>query len=299
LALALIAGATLVGFYALDRFQHRFVRAGPDLLKLLPDGDATVFYARLAALRRAGMLSLLATAKPAQDPEYESFVRSTRFDYTKDLDAIAGSANEQGTFVALKGRFDWDRIRSYVSKQGGTCADDICQLRGSSPGNWIGTRRIQPDVMAIAFGSGKSLIRAIHPGEQSLVQPLPPQALWIKLAPHLLKNPALLPAAMRIFLISLQPARSVMLALGPAPTGSTDAFEIELNALCPSPVTADIIRKQLEIQTKILKLELAHEHVPPNPADLTGLLTSGTFDANGNEVRGDWRVRKELLKALQ
>jgi hypothetical protein len=74
---------------------------------------------------------------------------------------------------------------------------------------------------------------------------------------------------------------------------------IDLSAQCSSAVAADTVRKQLEIETKMLKLELAHEHAQPNPADLTGLLTSGTFDVSGREVRGEWPVKKELLNALQ
>jgi hypothetical protein len=49
----------------------------------------------------------------------------------------------------------------------------------------------------------------------------------------------------------------------------------------------------------MLKLELAHEHAQPNPADLTGLLTSGRFETKGSDVTGGWPVRKELLKTLQ
>jgi hypothetical protein len=49
----------------------------------------------------------------------------------------------------------------------------------------------------------------------------------------------------------------------------------------------------------MLQLELARENQQPNPADLTGLLTSGTFQSGNNHVFGTWPVRKELLKALE
>jgi hypothetical protein len=49
----------------------------------------------------------------------------------------------------------------------------------------------------------------------------------------------------------------------------------------------------------MLKLQLAQEHQQPNPADLTGLLTSGSFGAEGKQVSGEWRVSKDLLKTLQ
>jgi hypothetical protein len=72
-----------------------------------------------------------------------------------------------------------------------------------------------------------------------------------------------------------------------------------LDAVCPNKVTADTIRNQLELQTKLLKLELARERQQPNPADLTGLLTAGSFQVVNRHVIGTWPVRNELLKTLQ
>lgn len=293
----MIAAATLLALYAIDRFQHRFVRSDEDLLALLPDGDSTISFARVDLLRRAGMLQLIADGR-ATDHEYQAFVRATRFDYTRDVDALAGSVSERGTLIVVRGRFDWPRIETYVRKQGGMCSAQTCSLRSSRSETWISMIRLQSDVIGVALGKERSLVGTIHPGQQAAPQPVPAQPVWMKLAPHLVKNPSSVPAALRIFLISLQPC-SVMLALNGARNDQGDAFQIELNGRCSSAVAADTVRKQLEIQTKMLKLELAREHQEPNPADLTGLLTSGTFDTSGNEVRGTWPVRKELLKTLQ
>jgi hypothetical protein len=282
-----------------DRFQHRFVHSGQDLIHLLPGGDATIFYAQVDTLRRTGMLTLLAGTKAPQDADYRSFVHATHFEYSKDIDAIAGWATGDRILLAMQGRFDWFRMRRYVQQQGGICTADACQLRGSKSGYWIGLARIQPDVIGIALGKKEPLSNAIHPGQHAVADPLPQEPVWVKLAPGLLKNPATLPLAVRIFAISMQSADSVVIALAAAPAGSSDAFEIKLTAQCPSAATADTIRNQLEIETKMLKLELTHEHQQASPADLTGLLTAGRFDMNGKEVRGEWPVRKELLKTLQ
>lgn len=244
------------------------------------------------------MLHLISDTR-SEDADYQAFMRETRFDYRKDIDAIAGSASERGTLLAVKGRFDWNRIRVYMQRQGGHCAEEQCLLQGTKQQNWIGMLRIQSDVIGIALGSDKSLLNSIHPGQEAMARPLSQEPVWVKLAPHLLKNPSGLPVALRIFLISLEPANSVIISLAAAPAGSSDAFDIKLNAECPSAVTADTVRRQMELETKMLKLELTHEHQQPNPADLTGLLTAGRFDTSGNKVRGDWPVRKELLKALQ
>jgi hypothetical protein len=299
----LFPAVLLIGIVALfagiDRYQHRFVRSHSDLLNLLPGGDATVFYARVDLLRRAGMLTLVRDTTHHSDSDYEAFVRQTGFDYSRDLDAVAGSVTHEGTFIAAKGEFHWDRIRNYVQRAGGSCEADHCELRASSRGKWISTLRMQRDVISIALGASPSLRSQIHPGQAAIARPLPTASVWVRLAPSLVKDTSSLPAALRIFLISLQPADSVLIAVRPPSSGSKDAFEIELTARCMSAVAADTVRKQLEIQTNMLKLELAHEHQQANPADLTGLLTAGRFDTSENDVRGEWPVSKELLKALQ
>ncbi len=296
--LGLIALATLIFVYALDRYQHRFVRSDHDLLRLLPDGDATVFYAQVDALRRTGLLSLVSDAK-TMDSEYGTFVRATGFDYWKDVDAIAGSAKHDGLFLALKGRFNWDRIQSYVEAHQGSCGAYGCQMSATTPGNWISLKRMQSDVMGVAVGIGKQLASEVHPGQDAYAGVVPGYTVWINLAPGLLKDPSSLPAALRIFAISMQSANSALIALTRAREGSAYAFEIKLQAECSSEVIADTVRSQLRLDTDALKLELAREHRPPNPGDLTGLLTAGTFATNGKEVTGTWPVRKELLKTLQ
>lgn len=295
----LIAAATLLFLYGLDRYQHRFVRTDRDLLHLLPGGDATVFYAQMDALRRAGLVNVVAGSKKAEEPEYQGFVRATGFDYTKDVDAIAGSAREDDVLLAAKGRFDWSRIRAYVRAHGGECAGDQCQMAANKPGSWVGLVRIQPNVVGIAVGKENTLAGLIHPGQEAIDEYISSDPAWVKLAPRLLKNPAELPVALRIFAISMESANAVVIALAPPHTDSSDAFEIKLTAQCRVAATAETIRSQLEIDTKMLKLELAHEHQQPNPADLTGLMTSGRFGSNGKEVGGEWPVRKELVKALQ
>jgi hypothetical protein len=116
---------------------------------------------------------------------------------------------------------------------------------------------------------------------------------------ELLKNPVEMPLPLRIFAITLQSAESVVISLGAAEQSGQAAFEIRLDALCPNRVTADTIRNQLELQTKLLRLELTRERQKPSPADLTGLLTSGSFQVVDQRVVGRWPVRNELLRTLQ
>ena len=91
IAIGAIAAAAWFGY---DRYQHRFVRTDADLVSLLPPGDLTTFYINLSALRKAGLLHLLTGVTPASEKDYTDFVASTGFDYTRDMDALAGGVEQ-------------------------------------------------------------------------------------------------------------------------------------------------------------------------------------------------------------
>jgi hypothetical protein len=91
----------------------------------------------------------------------------------------------------------------------------------------------------------------------------------------------------------------VTVSLGPAGGSSVAAFTLQLDASCPNQAAAETIRKQLEIQTKMLKLELARERKQPNAADLTGMLVAGSFQVVDQHLVGRWPVQRELIESLQ
>ncbi len=269
------------------------------MLRWLPGRGGTVFFANVAALRHAGMLNLLTGPKAVADPEYQEFVRQTHFEYSKDLAALAGEADGEQLFFILRGNFDWRKLREYADAHAGGCAKGICKVPGSRTGRWISFRAIQPDVMALALSGDSSAVRALRGDQPGAAFGMPREPVWVNVSVSLLKNPVNLPQEMRIFAISLQSADSVLLSVGPAAENSDEAFTIRLDAACRRETTADTTRNQLEIETKMLKLELAREHRQANPADLTGLLTAGTFQVVNQHVIGRWPVRKELLNALE
>lgn len=284
----------------LNSYRHRFVQSDADLVRLLPRGDFTVCFGNLALLRRAGMMQALSGAKPARDKDYDAFVQQTGLDYTTDVDAIAAAIGRNGIFCTAKGRFDWESIRRYIVARGGTCSGaEFCRVPSSTPGRWASLTLVQPDVIGLAVSTEASAAKRLAgPGHRTsgMVSSAP---VWVDVSPSLLSNPANLTLPLRIFAIDMQSADSVVLSLVPPGVNQDAAFEIQLDAVCPNPVTAATIRTQLELQTKMLKLELAREHATSNAADLTGLLTAGSFQVSGRRVIGSWPVRHELLKALQ
>jgi len=295
----LLAIATAATLFAIAYYRHRFVRSDSDMSALLPPGDATIFFADVAALRRAGALNLPTGPSAMEEPDYREFVRQTAFDYTKNLDAIAGAADGRQVFLVLRGRFDWIRLQQYAVSHGGTCVNTFCRGMAGKSGRWTSFLAIQPDVMGLALSGNTSAASALRPPGRRLSERGLTGPAWVKVSQALLKNPSSLPLPMRIFAISLQSADPVVLSLGPDRENGGAVLSLRLDAQCSSAATAETTRNQLEIETKMLKLELDHEHRRANTADLTGLLTAGTFQVKDKGVVGTWPVRRELLNALK
>ena len=294
----LLAAAIFGAAAGVDFYRHRFVRSDRDLFGFLPQTNATVFFVKLDALRRAGILQLLTGAATAKDADYTAFVRETHFDYTKDIDAIAGSADATQVCFLIRGRFDWTLLRSYARKHGGACKNNFCEAPSSTAGRWASFFPVQSDVMALAVSGNRAAAQGLR-AKHEITRAIPAQPLWVSLSQAVLKNPPGLPIALRIFAISLQPAESVVLSLGRAAEPGAPQFQLELNAQCANAITAQSMRNQLELETKFLKLAFARQHIPPNGADLGSLLIAGSFRVSGNDVLGDWPVRKELLNSQQ
>jgi hypothetical protein len=277
LGIAVLVAAAVFG---IDRYRHRFVRTDADLIKLLPSNGATRFYVNVAAVRQ-----VLGPAK-REDPEYRRFVRETGFDYQRDADALAGTADSAELLFVVRGRFDWDRVRRYVAQHG----------RPNGKGRWVSFVSVQPDVLGLAVSADRTAAQKLLAHKSRSAGNPPPYPVWVEPSQKLLHNPVDLPFPVRVLAIWLQSANPVVLSLGPATNAE---FQLRLDASFPNAVTAKTTRNQLEIETRMLKLELAREHRQPSADDLTGLLAAGTFEVSGNQLKGVWPVRKELLESLR
>ena len=268
------------------------------MLALLPRSDATTFFVDVSALRKAGVLNVFSASKSAEEPEYQDFVRQTHFDYTHDIRAIAGAIDDQRILLIIRGRFDWTRLSQYASAHRGVCKDALCNLHTSKPGRWLSFLSIQPDVMGVAIASDGAAALGLVPHTRAPGGQIPSHPVWVKVAKSVLQKPQGLPVAIRIFAISLQSADEVTLSLDNSPADASE-FTLELNAECPSSATADTIKSQLELQTRIVQMEFTREHQHANSGDLTGLLVAGKFAVQGKQMMGTWPIRKELFSALE
>jgi len=298
IAIGLLALAGAAIFSVIDTERHRFVRSSVDLVKQLPPGDFTRFYADLGALRQAGLLHLLTGVSPIQEKDYQEFVRQTQFDYTRDMDALAGASDGEQFFFLLRGRFQWDKLKQYAAAHGGTCRRLSCVVPTSKSGYWVNLVRVQSDVTGLSISANSAAAETLRRKAPETEHAFPTDPVWVSVSRAVLSKPDALPLPMRILAISLQSADRVVLSLG-AVTDKQAAFQVELKANFPIEASAETARAQLEIETKMLKLGLQRAHRQPNPADLTGLIAAGSFRRVRKEVLGSWPVRWELLRTLE
>jgi hypothetical protein len=294
-------------FFAVHRHRYRFVRQPVDLVGFLPlplplqQGELSTFYVDVAALRRGGYLELLASPNATREPDYHQFVESTNFDYTRDIDALAGAASADRINLFVQGRFDWSRLRNYARTHSGSCESDECTVPASKAGRWIGFTELQPDVMAFTVSGDKGAAAAVAMTAMAESRPASPRTVsadpvWFCPSRSLLDKPNTLPPVLRMLAIAVQSADAVTVSLAPS---NQAAFAIKLKASFAHPAMADTSKNQLEIDTKMLKLALARENTTPSPSDLTGLFAGGTFIRQGRTLLSTWPVQKEFVQALQ
>lgn len=170
--LAVVLVLATVGYYVLHRgpaATDSMPGAAPPLLSLLPPQVPYVIYADVAALRNSAILNRLVALAPApnEDPEYADFVRSTGFDYSRDLDRVAISifptAPIPTVAIFAEGRFDQQKIIDYALRSGKTEVRDgrtIYVLPSSNPGGEVTLRILAPNRIELTSSQAKSLMPA-------------------------------------------------------------------------------------------------------------------------------------------
>jgi hypothetical protein len=275
------------GWWLVDQRHERTIGSRSALLARLPARDAVIVEIDFAALRRAGLFDLLANSKAPEEAEYKQFVDNTEFDYARDLDLVLASFSSKGKYFLLKGRFDWSRLIAYVRSQGGECYNARCHMNGSTPDRKISFSALRPDIMALAVSKDPDAVGHLvstHPQPHSSVAPVQPVSL--SFSPSALKSIGALPSGTQIFAKSLEDAEEVMLALGP----QGQDFQLTLSARCRNDRDAELLAAELERHTQLLRSMIARENRTPNPRDLSGVLTAGTFSRDGSRVTGRWPI---------
>jgi len=263
------------------------------LMSRMPVREAVIVYIDFAALRRAGVLRML-NAKVAEEADYQAFVRRTRFDYQRDLDSALVAFAPRARYFLVRGRFDWTALRAYAEAEKGYCKNSLCRMPGSTPDRRISFFPVQSDILAMAVSPDESAAWGLSARGSTPGMELPDAPVWISIPRAVLRSGEGLPTGTRMFARSIENADAVTLSIGP----DGQRFAARLNVRCRSESDAAAVAGQLEKTTALLREMIAREHQTPNPADLSGVLTAGSFRAEGTRVSGYWPIERSFLDNL-
>jgi hypothetical protein len=264
------------------------------LLKRMPLRDAVVLYVDFDALRRGGILQLLDGSKAGEDADYQSFVRKTNFDYKEDLDSAMLAFTPSGRYLLIRGRFDWKSLREYAQGEGGECYASVCRMTGSTPDRHISFMPLQSNLMALAVSPDDSAVQRLGGTSSGPAPEVPDAPIWLSLPNSVLKSGDNLPAGTRMFAHSMEQAQQLTLSLVP----ESSRFAAKLDLRCRSTADANSIASDLNRITNLLKEMIEREQQKPNPADLSGVLTSGSFRAEGPRVWGHWPIERTFINNM-
>ena len=264
------------------------------LVECLPQDRSTHVYIDVDALRRAGILQLVAGSKAGEDQDYRGFVEQTGFDYRTDLDAVAAAFLSGDTYLALRGRFDWKLLSKYAREHGGRCLNAVCDMPATSPERHISFYPLKSDILALAVSREERGVTMIGPNQWTTKPQLPAEPVWISAPSFAFSDVKDLPAGTHSFLSPLAQAQKIVFAVGP----EGNRLQIRLDVACQNPESAMALATQLTSTTDLLKKMLEREHKTPNVADLSGVLVAGSFQQKDQRVVGVWPVERAFVEAL-
>ena len=292
-AVALLAACVLAaaGFY-----WFRVRSAAPaNLIGYLPAANASVIYIDVDALRRSGLLAIMAGTKSVEEPDYQHFVQETKFDYSHDLDAVAAAIQDGRIYFALRGTFHWSNLRDYALHQGGSCHDDYCALAGSQADRRISFYPLKSDVLAMAVGRDDFEAYKVTRQPVNAIPVTPPDPVWAMVPAAALQKMDVLPVAAKAYIPALQSAERIVFSIGADPTHQ---LQLGVHVTCKDPAAATALQTQFETVTKALRDVLARQRQTPDPADLSGVLVAGAFRREDRQVYGAWPIPKAFVDAI-
>ncbi|HEX4592719.1 MAG TPA: hypothetical protein VH157_00520 [Bryobacteraceae bacterium] len=265
-----------------------------DLVAYLPTENSTVVYIDAGAIRRSGILNMIAGSKAAEDLEYEQFVDQTMFDYRQDLDAVAVSFKEGQVYLAARGNFRWKNLMDYAVRQGGSCHNSFCTAPTSRPTRRISFYPLKPNIMGLAISTDDFAAYSVNRKSGKAVLATPDQPLWMLVPAAALKDTDALPAGTKPYASALRNAEQIVFTVGP----DSGHLQLSLQVTCRDEAAASKMLVDFQNTTDTLRKWIEREHQQPNPADLSGLLVAGTFRRDDRRVYGQWPVARALVDSL-
>ncbi len=295
----LLIGAILVGaLCAVGTYVYwktRDLSTPEQILARLPTDDASILSIDFASLRRGGAFEMLNGSVVQEEPEYTAFVKSTGFNYQRDLDHAFLSFDSSGVYFVVEGRFDWRRLEAYSREQGGGCFNGLCRMQGSQPSRKISFFRLKSNLMALAVSPDDwAATRLSQPARNTRAIVIPAQPVWLSLSSSALKKSDTFPTGTQLFAKAMEDAQSATLSV--APKGK--ALEAQLEVVCRSAHEAEVLSAQFERVTAVLRQLIEKEKQKPGPGELAGVLTAGVFHREDTHVTGRWPIEQVFLEHL-
>jgi hypothetical protein len=291
---ALIVALCIAAVTGLYLYRARGGSQPLDLVSYLPTDNATVVYIDVEAMRRTGVLNLFAGSKAAEELEYQKFVDDTRFDYRQDLDAVAAAFKDGQVFIVARGRFHWGNLMEHVARQGGGCHNGYCVVDASRPHRRISFYALKSNLLGMAVSKDDSAAYQVTRNSGRLALLPPGEPVWMVAPSSALNDVENLPAGTRPYASALRNAEQIVFAAGPR----RDQLMLFLNVSCKDQDSASSLLVELENTTNTLRKWIAREHAAPNPGDLSGVLTAGSFHRDGQVVHGEWPLPKPFIESL-
>ena len=293
LGLLLVSACTLVlGMFTFFRFRKTITPA--EMLKRLPSRDSVLLYIDFKGLRETGLLEALSGSTVAQDADYRAFVSLSGFDYQRDLESVFASFRDGHVFVLASGRFDWPSLRSYVTKQKGQCLNGFCRFPASQPDRFLSFHPLQTDYLAFASSPDPYAATHMDRARDAETPEFPTPPVWVSVPGSKFRTAVNLPAGAKLFATALADTEVANFGLDRAGPSYFLTLEVRTKSLAQ----ASIVVLELNKITTTMATYFERMGQKPNPADLSGVLTAGKFEQQGNEARGRWQISQQFIEAL-
>jgi len=278
-----------VGFAHREWKKHEFFR--PELLfSRFPAEEASALSIDVVALRKAGLLT---SSKEPLEFEYKAFLDGTGFDYRRDLDSLAASFSKSGNYFIAAGRFDFDKLRAYAAREGGSCFESLCRMQGSQPDRHISFLPLRSDALALAVAPDDLAAARLAKTGTPVSAHFPDSPVWFSVPGALLRRTGSVPPGIRLMLSALTTADRVLITVGPGGSG----IEAHLETNCHTPDEAKLLASQLRSTVAVLKDEMPRDQEIRDD-DLAKTLAAGIFEQSGSHVTGRWPISKSLIDSL-
>jgi len=263
-------------------------------MKRLPAADSVIVYIDFDQLRRAGFLKLLSAPKGAEEEDYRKFAERIHLDWRQDLHSAMLAFAPSGKYMLVKGRFDWKSFESYAKSSGGDCEGSFCRMTGSTRDRRISFFPMRDNLLALAVSTDEMAAKRMTGIAPGPAPELPNAPVWMRIPGSVLKSGEALPSGTRMFARTVEQADFVTLMFLP----EGDRLAAKLDVLCRDDKDAAAMAAELTRATGLLRDLIQREHVTPNPADFSGVLTSGTFRGEGRRVVGYWPIERSFVENL-